>query len=72
MMSKASPPFHHAGHILESKGMLAIFQKKGKNQTKKFKKGKKEQNIWKFGQKCTKFENMLKKGRWLCVIIARN
>ena len=26
------------------------------------KKGKKEQNIWKFGQKCTKFENILKKG----------
>ena len=32
--------------------MRAIFQKKGK----------KEQNTWKFGQKCTKFENILKKG----------
>ena len=26
------------------------------------KKGKKGQNIWKFGQKCIKFENILKKG----------
>ena len=33
--------------------MRAIFQKKGK----------KGQNIRKFGQKCTKFENILKKGR---------
>ena len=41
-----------SGPILESKGMRAIFQKKGK----------KGQNIWKFGQKCTKFENILKKG----------
>ena len=24
------------------------------------------------GQKCTKLENILKKGRWLCEIIARN
>ena len=36
-----------------------------------FKKGKKEHAIWKFGQTCTKFENILK-GRWLCAIIARN
>ena len=28
-------------------------------------KGKKGQNIWKFGQKYTKFENILKKGRWI-------
>ena len=35
--------------------MLAIFQKKGK-------KGQKGQNILKFGQICTKFENNLKKG----------
>ena len=28
------------------------------------------QNIWKFGQKCTKFENILKKGTWLRAIIA--
>ena len=26
------------------------------------KKGKKGQNIWKFGQKCIKFENILKMG----------
>ena len=37
-----------------------------------FKKGKKGQNIWKFGQKCTKLENTLKKGRWLRVIITHN
>ena len=42
--------------------MCAIFQKKGK----------KGQNIWKFGQKYTKFENILKNGKWLCVIIAHN
>ena len=40
------------GPILESKGMCAISQKKGKN-------GK---NIWTLGQKCTKFENIVKKG----------
>ena len=34
-----------------------------------FKKHKKGQNICKFGQKCTKFENILKKGRWLHAII---
>ena len=51
-----------SGPILESKGMRAIFQKKGK----------KGQNIWKFAQKCTKFENILKKGKWLRAIIARN
>ena len=32
----------------------------------------KGQNMWKLGQKCTKFENILKKGRWLCTIIACN
>ena len=41
-----------SGSIVESKGMRAIFQKKGK----------KGYNIWKFGQKCTKFENILKNG----------
>ena len=56
--------------ILESKGMCAIFQKKGKKKAKK--KGKKVQNIWKFGQKCTKFENILKKGSWLRAIITCN
>ena len=38
--------------------MCAIFSEKGQ------KKGKKGQNIWKFGQKCKKFENILKKSRW--------
>ena len=51
-----------AGPILEDKGMCVIFQRKGK----------KGQNILKFEQKCTKFENILKKGRWLHVIIACN
>ena len=55
--------------ILEGKGLRAILQINGK---KMLKKGKKGQNIWKFGQKCTKFENILKKGRWLSAIIARN
>ena len=43
----------HPGPILESNGICAIFQKKGKQ----------GQNIWKFGQKCKKFENILKKGQ---------
>ena len=43
----------HPGPILESNGMRAIFQKKGK---KYVKKGKKGQNIWKFEQKGTNFE----------------
>ena len=30
------------------------------------------QNIWKFGQKCTKFENILKKGKGLHVITTHN
>ena len=50
-----------AGPILESKGIRAIFQKKDK----------KGQNIWKFGQKCTKFENILKKDSLVRVIIVR-
>ena len=49
--------------------MRAIFQKKGKNMLNK---GKKGQNIWKFGRKCAKIENILKKGTWLHAIIARN
>ena len=32
------------------------------------KKDKKEQNIWKYEQKWTKFENILKKDRWLRAI----
>ena len=46
--------------ILDSKGMRAIFQKRGK----------KRQNIWKFGQQCTKFENILKKGTLVHATIA--
>ena len=46
------------GPILESKGMRAIFQKKGKKMLKNDKKG---QIIWKVGQNCTKFENILKR-----------
>ena len=30
------------------------------------KKGKKGHNIWKLGQKCTKFGNILKKGSLVC------
>ena len=54
-----------SGSILESKDMHAIFLKKTH-------KGQKGQNIGKFRQKCTKFGNILKKGRWLHVIIAQN
>ena len=46
--------------------MCAFFSEKGQENVKKV------QNIWKFGQKCTKFENILKKGRWLHAIIAHN
>ena len=52
-----------AGPILERKGMRAIFQKKRK-------KGQKKGKI-KFWQKCTKFENILKKGSLMRAIIAR-
>ena len=48
------------GPILESKGMLAIFQKKGK----------KGENIRKFGQNCTTFDNILKKGSLMLATIA--
>ena len=40
----------YAGPILESKGMGAIFQKKGKERLKK------GHNIWKFEEKSTKFK----------------
>ena len=43
--------------ILRSKGMYVIFQRKDKKMLKKVK------NTWKFGQKCTSFENILKKRR---------
>ena len=40
-----------AGPILD-RTFVQFYRKRAKN----------EQNIWKFGQKCTKFENILKKG----------
>ena len=55
-----------AGPILKSKGVGVIFQKKS---TEMLKKG---QNIWEFGQKCTKFEYILKKGRRLRPKIEHN
>ena len=42
--------------------MHVIFRKRAK-------KGKIFENL---GKKITKFENILKKGRWLCAIIAHN
>ena len=48
--------------------MCAIFQKKGKKMLEKSRKG---QNVWKFGQKCTKF-GILKKVRWLHAIFTCN
>ena len=54
---------------------MRFFKKKGQKRAKKkkmLKKSKKGKNMWKFGQKCTKFEHILKKGRWLCEIIALN
>ena len=55
------------GSILESKVMPVIFQKKGN-----VKMVQKRANNWKFGQKSTKYENILKKGRWLHAIITHN
>ena len=43
-----------------------------KKDQKMFKKGKKGKNIWKFEQKHTKFENILKKSRWLHAIMKHN
>ena len=53
------------GPILESKGMRASFQKKGK---KRAKNGKIFEN---FGKKCTKFEVFLKKGSLVRATSAR-
>ena len=50
-----------------AKGMHAIFQRKGKRGQKKC-----EKIIWKLQQKFTKFEIVLKKGRWLCAVTACN
>ena len=65
------PPFIYVlfelnpGLILPNKGIHAVVQEKGKELLRK---GKLGQNIWKFGQTCTKFEYILKKGRWLCTV----
>ena len=50
-----------AGLILESKGICTIFQKKGKK--KKRQKMLKKAKKGKFGQKCIKFEIIVKKSR---------
>ena len=42
--------FLQTGSIVESKGMRAIFQKKGKKRAENVKKGKKGQNISKVGK----------------------
>ena len=52
---------HLTGLILKSKDIGAIFQKKSKQ--KRQKNVKIGQNIRKFGQKCTKFEQVLKEIR---------
>ena len=49
-----------SGPILDSKDVHVIFQKKGR------KMAKKEQTIWKFQQKCTKFEVFWKKAARIC------
>ena len=54
------------GPILESKGMDAIFRKRAK----KCRNRAKYLKI--LDKKCTKFENILKKSRWLHAIIPRN
>ena len=53
------------GPILESKVVSAIFQKSKEM-------SKKGQNIWTFGQKYMKFENIFKIGWWLDTIITHN
>ena len=55
----------YPGPILERKGMHVIFQKNSEK-----KRLKKVGNIWKFGQECTKFENIFKKGSLMCATIA--
>ena len=55
--------------ILESKGMCVIFQKKDKKGQINVKKRATYLKMW---GKYTKFENVLKKGRWLRAIMAHN
>ena len=59
-MIKWLPNVNNAGPILKSKSMHAIFQKKSKTN---FKKGQVRQKYLKIWAKCTKFANILKKGR---------
>lgn len=47
---------------LNSKKMRSIFQKTLKKKREILKKGKKGHNIYKFGENCTKYEKILKKG----------
>ena len=61
-----SPVHKHLNDIHFLKNFLP---KRAKKSKKMFKKGK---IFWKFGQKCAKFEHILKKGRWLHAIIACN
>ena len=42
--------YNISGAIQESKSIGTVFQKKGQTNVEKW------QNIWEFGQKCTKFE----------------
>ena len=58
--------FVFAGPILEVRTCVRLFRKRAK------KKDKKGQNIRKFGQKCTKLLNTLKKGRSLNATIPRS
>ena len=58
------------GPILESRGHPCDFSENGQKRQKSLKKDEKGQDIWKIGQKYTKLENILKKGRWFCAIIA--
>ena len=61
MKTNFGPTGVHAGYTLETKGM--VFQKKGK---KILKQGKVFENL---GKKCTKFEDVLEKARWLRALI---
>ena len=48
---------------------MQFFRKWGKKMLKNDKRGR---NNWKFGRKCTKSENILKKGRWFGATVAHN
>ena len=57
---------------MELCGMECNFSEKGQKRAKKMLKNDKKGKMLKFGQNCTKFENILKKGRLFCVIIPHN